>query len=49
MILKAMQKVGNEGVTTVEENKGIETELDVEQSNDRGHLYHIDSDNDYRA
>ena len=29
MIAKAMQKVGNEGVITVEENKGIETELDV--------------------
>ena len=29
MISKAMQKVGNEGVITVEENKGIETELDV--------------------
>ena len=27
MIAKAMQKVGNEGVITVEENKGIETEL----------------------
>ena len=29
MIAKAMQKVGNEGVITVEEAKGIETELDV--------------------
>ena len=29
MIAKAMQKVGNEGVITVEENKGIETELDL--------------------
>ena len=29
MISKAMQKVGNEGVITVEEAKGIETELDV--------------------
>ena len=29
MISKAMQKVGNEGVITVEENKGIETELDI--------------------
>ena len=27
MIAKAMQKVGNEGVITVEEAKGIETEL----------------------
>ena len=29
MIAKAMQKVGNEGVITVEEAKSIETELDV--------------------
>ncbi len=29
MIAEAMQKVGNEGVITVEEAKGIETELDV--------------------
>ena len=29
MISKAMQKVGNEGVITVEEAKGLETELDV--------------------
>ena len=29
MIAKAMQKVGNEGVITVEEAKGVETELDV--------------------
>jgi len=29
MIAKAMQKVGNEGVITVEEAKGIETELEV--------------------
>jgi chaperonin GroEL len=29
MIAKAMQKVGNEGVITVEEAKGMETELDV--------------------
>ena len=29
MISKAMQKVGNEGVITVEEAKGVETELDV--------------------
>ena len=27
MISKAMQKVGNEGVITVEEAKGVETEL----------------------
>ncbi|MCR6629657.1 MAG: chaperonin GroEL [Magnetospirillum sp.] len=29
MIAKAMEKVGNEGVITVEEAKGIDTELDV--------------------
>src|SRR6202042_1118366 len=29
MIAKAMAKVGNEGVITVEENKSMETELDV--------------------
>src|SRR5207244_4594759 len=29
MIAKAMQKVGNEGVITVEEAKSLETELDV--------------------
>ena len=29
MIAEAMQKVGNEGVITVEEAKGIQTELDV--------------------
>ncbi|MBF0169031.1 MAG: chaperonin GroEL [Alphaproteobacteria bacterium] len=29
MIAKAMEKVGNEGVITVEEAKGLETELDV--------------------
>ena len=29
MISEAMQKVGNEGVITVEEAKGIQTELDV--------------------
>ena len=40
MISKAMQKVGNEGVITVEEAKGIDTELDVVEGMqfDRGYL-----------
>ena len=29
MIAKAMERVGNEGVITVEEAKGLDTELDV--------------------
>jgi chaperonin GroEL len=40
MISKAMQKVGNEGVITVEEAKGIQTELDVVEGMqfDRGYV-----------
>ena len=40
MIAKAMAKVGNEGVITVEEAKGMETELDIVEGMlfDRGYL-----------
>jgi len=37
MIPEAMQKVGNEGIITVEEAKGMATELDIDPSVEQSH------------
>ena len=49
LIAEAMEKVGNDGVITIEESKGIETELDVVEGMqfDRGNLsQYMVTDND---
>ena len=49
LIADAMEKVGNDGVITIEESKGIETELDVVEGTqfDRGYLsQYMVTDND---